>query len=184
MKRDVINLADMQFPIRCQHNSQDIAVWLQYILADVLPIWQHRGVIGPSESFGVVIANPMYAGHFHDLWRNPYELAGLVMGSGVGVRQELVNALRQMRVSARTSIDSADLESGGDRENCFVDRVDPLYDTPAFLPWGDLVRGGAVLYGQSDKQWLVSVSGFAPLQNHAIALTTASMLSAIMAAYA
>jgi hypothetical protein len=135
-------------------------------------------LIKDNDSFGLVICNLGYSTNFRMAWDRPDILleGSIVIGWGPESPKYIANGLRKCRATARTGIDTIELNPSG-----FVDAVPSVSNDP-FRPftWGDFPHGGARFVGLGDKQLLVGVSSLDADEDHLIAGLAGDLLHMFM----
>jgi hypothetical protein len=176
MGRSRVNLAGLEFPRSYMHEGVDLADQLRRLVVPAVEIWQKSGLVSSSMSLGLVVANPDYAGRFHQIWDKPKVLTGFAVEMGPENQLSLADALRMMRAAARTSCDTLVMRNDSNfGEIKFREQVVSLEDDGT-MPWGDIAQGGACFAGEDDLQWLVGVAGLEEPQNDMVASMAARFL--------
>ncbi len=173
------DLSQMELPKAYTFEGVDFADEVERVARVMVIGLQNEKLIKNNESFGLMVANPLYAGRFHQIWNDPTQLAGFAIGWGPEAKRYQLNALRKIRASARTSCDTLflkyDVTRGRDYGNRFQNTVNSQESDGTML-WGDYGHGGACFAGEDQQQWLVGVSSLEEAEDDMVASAVARHL--------
>jgi hypothetical protein len=168
-----INLRDVDFKGDSVGDDSTLQVFGQAetLIQESVSFWRDNGLLRRNDShcFAVlvkVLRGERALGELQSELDNPealFDFAYLSDGSDDGEAERYAaNALRKMRATVRTGVDTLVLARSVDE--MFVNRVGDT-DTASELPWGEFPYGGAVLVdngkqGAAKVQVVVGVSAF------------------------
>lgn len=165
---EVVDLSQL-VAARNTGDAFDYAEFARTLLKDVIPVWQEEEFLeNPGISWGGFVANAAYAGRYHELPDDPYEMTGQIFGDGPLWVAYALNAIRKGRVLARHS---RAYRSSLALKNAKVTPDHPVESAVRHgdYRWGDFLHGGAEIVGEGPEQRLWSVSAFLEGEDRGIA---------------